>query len=436
MKSNKRMRKILLGGMFFLSGAMAVAGMRAAAVPVDEPADTVSFNRERLYPDSIASAVPGASFSRRFIHRFELEGRPGYVLQTNSFLKGENGSREAIRRALSGHLKYSFQFRPGTPAGRVYPEAYQGIGFSYYTFGEREELGDPVAFYLFQGARIARFSPRLSLNYEWNFGVSAGWQPYDQVDNRYNKSIGSKLNAYLNLNFYLNWTLSRQFDLTAGASLSHFSNGNTQIPNAGLNTTAAKIGLVYYVNRTAGPSAQSFALPPAPEFPRHISYDLVFFGSWRRKGVFYEDKQIASPDAYPVAGFSFAPMYNLGYKFRIGAAIDGVYDGSANLYLKDFVSGGEQEFFRPPARYQLALGLSARAEYVMPYFTVGIGMGGNMLYAGPDLKGFYQLLALKINMTRHSFLHVGYNLQNFHTPNYLMLGIGFRFHNRYPVVRR
>ena len=58
---------------------------------------------------------------------------------------------------------------------------------------------------------------------------------------------------------------------------------------------------------------------------------------------------------------------------------------------------------------------------------LGIGRG--------DLRGLYQILALKIGITRSTFLHIGYNLQNFQTPNYLMLGLGFRFHNKYPKVR-
>ena len=37
------------------------------------------------------------------------------------------------------------------------------------------------------------------------------------------------------------------------------------------------------------------------------------------------------------------------------------------------------------------------------------------------------MLALKVAMSREVFLHVGYNLQEFRTPNYLMLGVGFRF---------
>lgn len=39
-------------------------------------------------------------------------------------------------------------------------------------------------------------------------------------------------------------------------------------------------------------------------------------------------------------------------------------------------------------------------------------------------------------LTRSSYLHVGYNLKNFSDPNYLMLGIGFRFNNKYPTFHR
>ena len=48
------------------------------------------------------------------------------------------------------------------------------------------------------------------------------------------------------------------------------------------------------------------------------------------------------------------------------------------------------------------------------------------------MKSFYQILALKIDVTRNSYLHIGYNLREFHEPNYLMLGIGYRFNNKRP----
>lgn len=377
--------------------------------------------------------VDSIAYSRRLIHRLGVDARPTYIFPTNSFLRGENMTMTPIRKSISAHLKYSFQYFPNSYTDRIYRGAYQGIGLGYYSFEHHDELGNPLAIYLFQGARIARFNPRLSLNYEWNFGVSFGWEPHSDY-NYYNKVIGSKVNAYINANFYFNYILSRQIDLVAGADLTHFSNGNTRFPNAGLNTVGLRVGLVYNFNRNGDFLSKPSFQPPVPRFPRHISYDAVVFGSWRRKGVYIDEtSQVAAPGAFAVAGFCFNPMYNFGYNFRAGVSLDGVYDESANIYTDKYDS---DRFYRPPLSYQMALGLSARAEYVMPYFSVNIGVGGNIIHRGGDLKGLYQVLALKIEVTRSSFIHIGYNLQNFHTPNYLMLGIGYRFHNLYPTFHR
>lgn len=395
----------------------------------------IALAENRNNENSPGSGVDSVAYSRRLIHRLGIDGRPAYIFPTNSFLRGDNRYHKTIDQSISAHLKYSFQYYPNSYTDRIYRGAYQGIGLAYYSLESKEELGSPVALYLFQGARIARFNPRLSFNYEWNFGVSFGWKPFDEYENSYNKVIGSKINAYINTNFYLNYMLSKQVDLTAGVDVTHFSNGNTRFPNAGLNTIGLKVGLVYNFNRNGECFSKPFFRSPVPNFPRHISYDVVLFGSWRRKGVYVGEGQVAAPGAFAVAGFNINPMYNFGYNFRAGVSLDGVYDESANIYANDSYSSSDQ-FYRPPLSYQLALGLSARAEYVMPYFTVGIGLGGNVIHRGGDLKGLYQVLALKIEVTRSSFIHIGYNLQNFHTPNYLMLGIGYRFHNKYPTFHR
>ncbi len=58
-----------------------------------------------------------------------------------------------------------------------------------------------------------------------------------------------------------------KFDLMIGATGSHFSNGNTQYPNSGLNTVDCKVGLVYNFNRRADELAQSWQRPIVPPFP-------------------------------------------------------------------------------------------------------------------------------------------------------------------------
>ena len=84
---------------------------------------------------------------------------------------------------------------------------------------------------------------------------------------------------------------------------------------------------------------------------------------------------------------------------------------------------GDLKFHRPPFREQFSVGLSLRAELVMPVFSINVGVGRNLIYSGDDTKGFYQVLA-------HLFLHVGYQLSKFKDPNNLMLGLGYRFHDK------
>lgn len=96
------------------------------------------------------------------------------------------------------HLKYAFQFGPETRFGRNYPFTYQGVGLGYNTFFNSAEVGTPVALYVFQHARIAALTERLSLDYEWNFGLSFGWKPFDEQTNPFNTVVGSKINAYIN----------------------------------------------------------------------------------------------------------------------------------------------------------------------------------------------------------------------------------------------
>ncbi len=382
-------------------------------------------------PGIAASFLLGDSLSERprTMHRIGAEFRPEHIFTINPFLQGENLAQLPVDLSLSAHLKYAFGFRPGSHADKIYGGVYQGIGAAYYDFANPRELGNPVAVYLFQGARIARITSRLSLDYEWNFGLSFGWKPYDREQNSRNIMMGSKVNALLNVNFFLRWMLTRELDLTVGPTLTHFSNGNTQLPNAGLNSAGLQAGLTYNFGRKR---AEIPERSPAPPFRRHVSYDVVLFGSWCSKGVEVGGDYYASPDTYPVVGLNLSALYNFGYKFRAGISLDGVYDGSANVYVPDHIIGTGMEFVRPSIDRQLALGLSARAEFVMPYFTIGLGLGANMLHKGGDLKAFYQILALKIGITHSSFLHIGYSLRDFHMPNFLMLGVGYRFNNKYP----
>lgn len=260
-------------------------------------------------------------------HGVGIDFRPVYLIPTNEFFAGENAAWQPLRKSVSAHLKYSFRFHPDSRYGKLYPHTYQGIGVSYHSFFDKAEIGTPVAVYAFQGARITRLSSRLSLDYEWNFGASFGWKKYHPGTNAYNYVVGSKINAYINLGFLLNWQLAAGWQLTTGIDLSHFSNGNTQYPNAGVNTVGGRIGLVHTFRANAG--TVMTGRRTTQRIKPHISYDIVLYGASKRKGVIKPDEAYLAPGSFGVLGFNFNPMYNFHQYFRAGASLDVQYDESA-----------------------------------------------------------------------------------------------------------
>lgn len=367
-------------------------------------------------------------------HSIGFDLRPSYVFPTRSFFTGDNAAGKPINTALSAHLKYAFRFSPDSRLGYLYPYAYQGIGMAYNTFFNSSEVGTPVAVYAFQGSRIAKLAPGLTLDYEWNFGASFGWKRYNPETNYYNDVVGSRINAYINAGFFLNWQVAPQWNLTAGVDLTHYSNGNTNYPNSGVNTVGARIGLIRtFGGSAAEPATASVGKEEEPSsLAGRISYDVVLYGSTRRRGILLDNGPLLVPGSFGVAGLNFNPMYRVNRYFRAGVSVDAQYDESANLkdYHVEGTSGGDIKFYRPPFREQFAVGLSLRAELNMPIFSVNVGFGRNLIQQGEDTRGFYQVLALKTFVTPRLFLHVGYQLHDFKDPNNLMLGLGWRFGKR------
>lgn len=371
------------------------------------------------------------------IHKIGFDIRPSYIAPTSKFLYDDGyGNGLTIRKAAAFHLKYGFQFSPESLEGRLYPHTLQGVGLSYNLLGAPREIGNPLALYVFQSSRIVSINDWLSFDYEWNFGASFGWHPYNEVDNYQNKIIGSKINAYINLGFFLNARLSRYCNLVAGIDLSHYSNGNTYLPNAGLNTLGGRIGLVYTLNPAKDTHLSSKRpLPecylPQPGFWQRVSYDVLLYGAIRAKGVVLGESATILPGHFGILGFNINPMYKFNRYLKAGISLDGQYDESANIYTDDIIQYDEKpQFYRPPIQEQIGIGLSARGEFSMPFFSINVGIGHNLYNNKGDLKGFYQILALKLSITRDLFLHVGYQLHKFHEPNNLMLGFGYRFHNK------
>jgi hypothetical protein len=374
-----------------------------------------------------ARAEDSTAVSRQKVHRLEIEAVPGLILHTNDFLRGNNSEVRTMNHAFTAKVKYAFAPPPGSMEAARYKGVYQGVGLAWHDLNP--QLGHPLSLFLFQGATIKTLAPRLSLDYEWNLGLAYGWKKYDAVSNPDNRVIGSKMTAHISVDFYLRYRLSRQWDLNLGASVTHYSNGNTSIPNAGLNIAGLKVGTAYYF-RERGRVGAPPSSRPSPPSSKRWTWDLTLYGAWKRKGLETEAGSYAIPGKYGVVGVNVNPLYRINRWLNVGPSLDASYDASANLEFDTptgdkFQQPTEVDVRMAPWYRRVALGLSGRVEFTMPYFTINFGIGHNIVNAQTDdLEGFYEILALKVHILRKTYVHIGYSLYDFYYPNNLMLGLG------------
>ena len=131
-------------------------------------------------------------------HKLEMDFRPGFIFQTHDFFRGDNYDMKPIRTSLSAILKYGFSQPENSATTAAFGKSTQGIGIAYNSFLEPSAIGSPVSVFAFQSAPVWNISSAVTLDYEWNFGLSFGWNPYDETTNPKNHIIGTKINARRN----------------------------------------------------------------------------------------------------------------------------------------------------------------------------------------------------------------------------------------------
>lgn len=369
-----------------------------------------------------------------FVHSFSVTTGFDYVASSV-----EDDIREHIPKdekinvhtAVPVNLRYAFSYTD--PEIHYYlPGGYQGVSVGVLNLGAVEpqgsskayrNIGYPVLAYVFQGGPFKTFDRGLSLDYEWNFGAAIGWKPWSENNRYFNLTVGSQVNAYLNLNLSLKWQLNPHTGLFAGVGVSHFSNGNTSFPNPGINSFGLRVGMVYTLN----PPEKGFpkALPDTLSKKKRLKYDITFWGSSRKRVYRGGEEPVLLPGHFACAGISFAPMYSLNTWWRVGGSADIQWDQSSDM-KKNYIGGTTTEdikFSTPNFFRQLTVGISAHGELRMPIFAVNVGCGYNFISPWEN-RGFYQNITLKTYLCSKLFLNVGYQLRNFYQQSSLMLGLG------------
>ena len=385
-----------------------------------------------LFLIAVIALSANASDSIGWRHSVSIDFRPSYAFSSykddilSNILDMEDARKTKIASSL--HLQYGFSFPSGSHQGRICPDAWQGIGAAVNFLANPKGIGTPVCVYAFQGAPVWKFSDRFFLYYEWNFGASFGWRPCDGEIAHSNLIVGSRVNAYINLGAGIAWRFNDSFALMAGIDLTHYSNGNTSFPNPGVNLAGLRVGVEADI--LSGREVSNLPVPDGESVgsPRP-DIDLTAYGALRKRVYRGGEEPVLLKSRFPVVGIDIAPMWRITKNFRTGPSLDLQWDESTDLrrHYAYGTTSDDIRFYRPPFFSQICVGLSGRAELVMPLFSVNIGMGGYNIIGPEETRATYQLANLKVRLTDRFFLNIGYQLLNFQKQNNLMLGLGYTF---------
>lgn len=360
----------------------------------------------------------------------------GTVLPSNTFVRGKN----RIPFYYSNSVKFGFSSLGNCWQDIYYGMPYAGIGIYYADFFRKDNLGNPISIYGFQGGTIKDFNSVLSLNYEWNLGVSFNWEPFELGDNTNNIAIGSPLNVHFAVLAYLKWKLPSAWEVHLGTGLTHFSDGCTILPNKGINLISPFIEVAYTFNRPANIIKKTFVSPPVI---RHLEHDVLLTFSTRQARI---DTTGLGSTAYPfinrnfkVVALEYSLLFVNSHKYKWGPSIDLGYDESGGVTMWNEANPVEgtikkcMHWGRPYERF--SMGLSIKGEIAFPNCSMFANLGYDIIHRNVIEDRLYQILGLKLYLRKNLFGTFGVRATRFTRSQYLFWSIGYTFNRNGELCR-
>lgn len=375
------------------------------------------------------SIYAGDSIKSKFPHFIAANASDGLVFPTNKFVSGEY----RIPHYTAFSLKYGISSKGDNWKDYAYGLPTIGVGLYMANFYRDHDLGIPFSLFLFQGATLHQFNPRLTLNYEWNLGASFNWKHYDAFNNPDNIALGSSVNVHVGGNLFLKWRLSQKLDLSTGLGFTHFSNGASALPNRGLNMANAFVELIYHFNREEPilPLSNPYQ---APAFKKHIDHDFMLLISSREAKVDTVGTGLASPYTdrkFKVLGLSYAYMFSNSYRYKWGPSIEATYDESSGITCRREEHPETHKMHdrtrMGKVKDRFSIGLSLKGEMSMPGYSVFANLGYDVIHGNKKDERLYQILGVKVFLKENLFGTFGIRATNFGSAQYLFWNLGYTF---------
>lgn len=344
---------------------------------------------------------------------FETHATQGLVIKSNDFVKGNNREETPINNFSATDLRIGWQTIGDKAWHHTHNLPYYGIGIHNIVFSNENEIGYPAALYFFFGAPFSRRG-KSSFDYEFSFGLSHNWKPYDVADNPFNVAIGSYRNAYIDGKIKYVRYLSKRISLDAGIRVTHFSNGAMKFPNAGINLFAPFVGLRYNV----------IAKDPIPreqlstqELDQTNELNIIIASGKRS----VKHTSTINEHMVSLVNLSFEYLKPAGNKFKYGMGLDIGLDQNRNLTIDgDYIELASKQ-------RQVFSAVSVIGQFRANRLAVQAGIGyelfnNNKLYFSNDI---YQRLGLRFYVHKHFFAGIAIKARSFNKADYIEWSIGY-----------
>lgn len=338
----------------------------------------------------------------------------GRIVSTNPFERIGNDPDP-----IGGGTDLSFEIGRQTDGSQEWHPLYgmpsYGFGLSLASFRNDVVSSRPLDAYTFFSWPFAQLADRLDVTTDFGMGLSWHWKQFNEQTATYQSTLGSDLNAYIDLGFYLRWESTPRTVLYTGIDYTHRSNGGMAQPDRGINVIGPKVALRY----NFAPDTHKRTAVAPPRF--QPSWEFVVGGAGGVKSVADPTTQLQQDfgtlDATAAAQWHF---YRFG---KIAGGTDFTYDGSTGARID-----GDNTVVRAGAGERWALGIYGGYEHVIGKFGA-ILQPGYIVARGfdrPNSSRFYQRYGWRYHVTESFWSSVSIRAVEGRIADALEFGAGYR----------
>ncbi len=309
-------------------------------------------------------------------------------------LKRTHSYKLEIGRKMSGLKKWHQNYH--------LPEL--GIGLSYNTLSNKEVYGEAFNTYFFINQNLLNISA-WNLSYQMGIGVAYINRTFNETNNPFNQNISYPINAFLRLGFYLKYHINNSLSTQIGASLEHYSNGKTKIPNWGLNIFNYQLGISYFLSEPTNYSSKE---------KQNIRLNhLKIIYSWG-----YNEKENRNYKKFLNTSLSLSYERKIGAVNSLGLGTDLTFDEAPYEIAKNSQANS-------PFKEGLDLGL--HLGYTQYFGNIHLVIQiGHYLFESLDVNHFYHKLGLHFKV--NSFLIANLSLRtHWGKAHCIEYGLGYYF---------